>query len=187
MITGTVRDRFLSSPRVASPSMTGISMSSTTTSGSQRSKTSSPSSPFAAHSHSMSSCSSKIVLAMRRTTIESSTTRTLSEAVSPSVSTGALADADSRPSIEILSSRASRVNGFIRYSFAPASSALETRSMPVSVDTIMILDSSNAPRSRTARTNSMPFMTGMFQSTSIRSGRSISSSRASASCPSPAS
>src|SRR5690349_21571332 len=76
------------------------------------------------------------------------------------------------------------VYGFIRYSLAPAMSARATLGGAVSLVTITTSISSKRWSARTCFTNSRPFMTGMFQSTSATfGGGSLPFRRSSASLP----
>ena len=79
------------------------------------------------------------------------------------------------------------MNGFITYSFAPASSAVAIWSISVSVVTITSGSPASEASARAAFTNSKPLITGMFQSTSTTSGRPFSLMRSRPSWPLPAS
>src|SRR6185369_14752568 len=80
----------------------------------------------------------------------------------------------------------SRSNGFMTYSSAPASSAARMCAMSFSVVQNTTLGWSLCPRWRSRRRNSIPLITGMFQSSRTTSGI-LASQRVRASCPSPAS
>ncbi len=77
----------------------------------------------------------------------------------------------------------SLVNGFMTYSSAPASMARIIWDISVSVVTITILMSLKAGLARTLFKTSRPFISGMFQSSSINAGGSTARNFRRASCP----